>query len=267
MFFLTIVEISIQRNKNSMATKDNTTKIGIRLRAYPTKEQKIVLSQWMGASRVIWNAKCEEWKYQSSFAKKYMPIKTYAPIDASYAQYKDKGLTPYLFHVPAEVNKAAANLWRDCMRDWRNPKHPLARPARRKKKTDSGSVYLESRLFKFEKDVSTGQLRLYIGTDKHPVGYLKLKIPKRKFLLPKSIRIRKKAGIWWVSFCYEDQSSSGSAQLQDLFKHFKEKTKGELEACTVGVDRGIKVAAYACNRAFDYSKAEKDCRDDMALPD
>lgn len=85
-----------------MVSKKSGKKLGMKLRAYPTGEQKIVLSQWMGASRVVWNAKCSEWRYQSSFAKRYLPIGTYAPVDASYAQYKDKELTPYLYNVPAE---------------------------------------------------------------------------------------------------------------------------------------------------------------------
>ncbi|WOG29223.1 helix-turn-helix domain-containing protein [Endozoicomonas sp. 8E] len=33
---------------------------GIRLKANPTDQQKLVLSQWMGCARVIWNAKCDE---------------------------------------------------------------------------------------------------------------------------------------------------------------------------------------------------------------
>ena len=94
---------------------------GIKMRAYPTPEQKQVLSQWMGAARVIWNAKCEEWQYQSSYARKYMPIGTYADIDASYSQYKNTETTAYLFKVPSQILRNAANLWRDTMRDWLNP--------------------------------------------------------------------------------------------------------------------------------------------------
>ncbi|WP_286397328.1 helix-turn-helix domain-containing protein [Acinetobacter towneri] len=33
---------------------------GIQLRAYPTNHQKLILSQWMGCARFIWNAKCDE---------------------------------------------------------------------------------------------------------------------------------------------------------------------------------------------------------------
>ncbi len=44
---------------------------GIRLQANPTPHQKLVLSQWMGCARVIWNAKCDEHRYYSIFARKY----------------------------------------------------------------------------------------------------------------------------------------------------------------------------------------------------
>ena len=36
---------------------------GIRLKANPTENQKVILSQWMGCARVIWNAKCDEIAY------------------------------------------------------------------------------------------------------------------------------------------------------------------------------------------------------------
>ena len=50
--------------------------LGIRLKANPTREQKQVLSQWMGCAKFIWNAKCGEEKYYSVFARKYYPIGT-----------------------------------------------------------------------------------------------------------------------------------------------------------------------------------------------
>lgn len=54
---------------------------GIKLRANPTSDQKLVLSQWMGCARSIWNAKVDEERYYRTFARKYYPIGTYAPID------------------------------------------------------------------------------------------------------------------------------------------------------------------------------------------
>ena len=102
---------------------------GIKFRAQPTAEQKLTLSQWMGAARVVWNAKCSQWRYESTYARKYLPVRTYAEIDASYAQFKNKELTPYLFDVPSEILKDAANNWRNTMRDWINPNHPQKGPA------------------------------------------------------------------------------------------------------------------------------------------
>jgi len=108
--------------------------MGIKMRAYPTEEQKQILSQWMGCARVIWNAKCEEWRYEATYARKYMPIGTYAEVNATYSQYKNAETTPYLSKVPSQVLRNASNLWRDTMRDWMNPKHPQESPAQRKKK-------------------------------------------------------------------------------------------------------------------------------------
>ncbi len=77
--------------------------MGIKMQAHPTKTQKVILSQWMGCARVIWNAKCEEEKYLNSFARKYLPVGTYAPIDQTYSQYKNEELTP------SAVNRSEKN--------------------------------------------------------------------------------------------------------------------------------------------------------------
>ena len=44
---------------------------GIKLKANPTSNQKLMLSQWMGCARLIWNAKVAEEKYYRTFAWKY----------------------------------------------------------------------------------------------------------------------------------------------------------------------------------------------------
>ena len=44
---------------------------GIKLRAHPTSHQKLILSQWMGCARSIWNAKVEEERYYRTYARKY----------------------------------------------------------------------------------------------------------------------------------------------------------------------------------------------------
>jgi hypothetical protein len=63
---------------------------GIRLRAHPKPYQKQILSQWMGSARTIWNAKCEEERYHTRFARRFCLMGTYAPIDQSFSQYKHK---------------------------------------------------------------------------------------------------------------------------------------------------------------------------------
>ena len=78
------------------------------LRAYPTSAQKNILSQWMGCARTLWNAKCDDERYMTRFALKYCPLGTYAPVDQTYAQYKNKECTPWLFECPSQVLRHAA---------------------------------------------------------------------------------------------------------------------------------------------------------------
>jgi len=231
--------------------------MGLKRRIYPTSEQKITLSQWMGADRLIWNAKCDQWNYERTFAAKYLPVGTYAAIDASYAQFKNKELTPYLFDVPPEVIKDAANRWRNTMRDWMSPKHPQTSPARKRKKQGEESVYLEKKLFRFEIDLITQKQKLFIGSEKYPLGFIELE-ERGSFEEPKSLRIKKKAGIWWVSFCYQDALDESSLlSKQERLEQFRKLSDEELSVRVIGIDRGVKVACQTNQETFDYSKQEK----------
>lgn len=76
---------------------------GIKLRANPTSHQKLILSQWMGCARSIWNAKVEEERYYRTYARKYCTIGTYAPIDQTTSQFKSKELSPWLSECPSQI--------------------------------------------------------------------------------------------------------------------------------------------------------------------
>ncbi|WP_252179251.1 helix-turn-helix domain-containing protein [Endozoicomonas sp. 4G] len=84
---------------------------GIQLKANPTDQQKLVLSQWMGCARVIWNAKCDEHRYYSTYARKYCPVGTHAPVDQKTSQFKSKELTPWLSDCPSQIIRNSAVNW------------------------------------------------------------------------------------------------------------------------------------------------------------
>jgi putative transposase len=172
--------------------------LGIRLKANPTAIQKLILSQWMGCARYIWNAKCDEESYYATFARKYCPIGTYAPIDQTTAQFKDKELSPWLYHCPSQIIRNSAANWYQTFVKFM--KGQCGKP-KRKPKTDKGSIHLTRELFSFEV-CEDGVTRLYIGSKRNNIGYLSCKI-HREFQLPNSIYIRKECGQYSVSFCYE----------------------------------------------------------------
>ena len=47
---------------------------GNRFRCYPTEEQKLVFSQWMGCQRLIYNATVAEDAYFCTFSKKSLSL-------------------------------------------------------------------------------------------------------------------------------------------------------------------------------------------------
>src|SRR5437899_2167698 len=113
--------------------------LGISFKANPTTYQKLILSQWMGCARFIWNAKSDEERYYSIFARKYYPIGTYAPIDQTTAQFKNKELSPWLYDCPSQILRNAAVNWYQTFQKFM--KGQCGKP-KRKPRTDKGSIHL-----------------------------------------------------------------------------------------------------------------------------
>jgi putative transposase len=141
---------------------------GVRFLAHPTDSQKQTLSQWMGCSKVVWNAKCEEAKYLNSFARKYLPIGTYAPINQAYSQYKTKELTPYLADCPSQILRNSSTNW---YQTYQNFMKGICGKPKRKRFDHKASIHLTKEVFSFEvcKD---GVTRLFIGTKTNNLGSL-----------------------------------------------------------------------------------------------
>jgi putative transposase len=227
--------------------------MGVRFKAYPTQNQKLVLSQWMGCARFIWNAKCAEHDYQTRFAKRYLPIGNYPKVDAKYSQYKSKELSPWLFDCPSVILRNSTSNWYQTMQKFL--KGQCGRP-KRKKKGSSESIYLTRELFSLERG-SSGKWKLLIGSKKHNLGELKFKA-HRDFEIPASITIRKENGEYFVSFCYEDalddQNLRTNKDHLDKLKQFKRE---KLEIMTVGIDRGVKRPLQLGDVCFDFSEIQK----------
>lgn len=225
---------------------------GIRLKANPTKEQKLILSQWMGCARLIWNAKCDEEHYYATFARKYYPFGTYAPIDQTTAQFKNKSLTPWLYDCPSQILRNSAVNWYHTYQKF--IKGQCGKP-KRKHKTDKGGIHLTRELFRFEVG-EDGVRRLFIGSKTNNIGYLSIKT-HRPFQLPNSIHIKKECGQYYVSFCYDTGSEKAITTDQAHFDYLKATSNTFLEAHVVGIDRGVIIPVQAGDTRYDFSEGQK----------
>lgn len=226
---------------------------GIKLRANPTSNQKLVLSQWMGCARSIWNAKVDEERYYRTFARKYYPIGTYAPLDQKTSQFKSKELSPWLYQCPSQILRNSAVNWYQTYQKFM--KGACGRP-KRKPKTDKGSIYLTREVFHFDR-CEDGNLRLFIGTKTNNIGYLSFKA-HRKFEIPNSLYVRKERGQYTVSFCYEN--GKNEVELSSNAEHLaflQGSTKEYLEESVIGVDRGVAIPAHAGSMTFDFCDNQK----------
>jgi len=226
---------------------------GISFKANPTKKQKEVLSQWMGCAKFVWNAKCAEDNYLTQFARKYLSINTYPPIDQKFSQYKNRELSPWLFNCPSQILRNMAANWFNTKKD--QIKGKCGRP-KIKKKGSKGSIHLTRELFSFEK-CSDGNIKLFIGTKRNNIGHLSFKAHK-KFKIPNSIYIIKKNGRYWISFCYEDGISEEHLKsTEEYVKELQKFDRKELEECIIGIDRGVVRPVQAGDQYFDYSDGQK----------
>ena len=227
--------------------------MGIRLQAHPTRQQKLVISQWMGCARFVWNAKCDEDRYLSLFARKYLPVGTYAPIDQRFSQYKDDELSPWLSECPSQILRNSAVNWYQTYQKFL--KGECGKP-KRKKKFDGGSIHLTKEVFRFEK-CDDGVTRLFIGTKTNNIGCLSIK-NHRPHEEPKSIYIKKRHDDYWVSFCYEDGIDESDLQSQeDNLKYLQGAERSFLEEHVVGLDRGVVRPVQAGSEFFDFTSEQK----------
>jgi putative transposase len=226
--------------------------LGIRFKANPTEHQKMVFSQWMGCARQIWNAKCDEERYYSTFARKYYPIGTYAPIDQKTSHFKSDELTPWLSDCPSQIIRNSASNW---YRTFKKFIKGLCGKPKRKPKTDKGSIHLTRELFKFERG-DDGVTRLFIGSKTNNIGHLSFKA-HRLFELPNSIYIKKERGLYFVSFCYEDNVDDSLLPTeQEHFSYLKDANINYLNDHVIGIDRGVIIPVQAGSQSFNFTAAQ-----------
>jgi putative transposase len=226
------------------------TLTGIKLRAYPTDNQKQVLSQWMGCARVIYNAKCSEDHYFRTFLRKSLTLTGHPiPVDQSYSQFKSDE-TPWLSACPSQILRNSAVIWYQAYQ--RFFQGLSGRPVA-KKKGRKDSIWLTSELFTLEE--VEGEWKLLIGTKTRNVGYLSFEA-HREFKVPKSLRVSRLRGEYYVSFSYEEDRllSDPWEQVSDLIIQGEATLK---EACS-GNDRGVKIPVVSSRgERYDFTPEQK----------
>jgi putative transposase len=221
--------------------------VGVKFRAYPTQEQKKILSEWMGCARFIYNAKCDEDRYHYAFSKQALSLVGQKPkIDQAYAQFKSKELSPWLYEVPSQILRNASYRW---FEGYQRTFKGLGGRPQKKSKYGRQSVWLTSELFYFVGN------KLYIGTKTRTLGVLNLNI-HRSFKVPNSITVSKQAGFYYVSFCYDKPMDI--IEPETLLDRLSIVDCEDLAAQVVGVDRGVVIPfATSTGKAYDFCPGQK----------
>ena len=234
--------------------------MGIKFQAKPTRLQAQTLSKWMGGAKFVWNAKCDDDKYHRTFARKFLPIGTWAKLDQQYSQYKDPELSPFLSDVPSQILRNSTSNWYASYQQFFK-RSEVGRP-KKKKKGQGMTIHLTKELFRIENTESG--LKLFIGSLRNNIGYLNINWHTKKWLkhdLPKSIRIKKlPSGKFTMSFCYEDHLvvKAEKVERSDWKKHIvKNLEQEDLEKMVCGIDRGVNIAVATDDKFADFSDRSK----------
>jgi putative transposase len=229
---------------------------GVKFKANPTSEQKLILSQWMGCARFIYNAKCDEDQYLRTFLKHSLSLTGWSvPIDQTYSQFKTE-LTPWLKDCPSQILRNSAVRWYEAYQRYFQG---LGGRPTKKKKGKKDSIWLTGELFQIEIlfDPKTKQksYQLFIGTKTNNIGYLNF-VAHRDFFEPNSITISKKNGNYYVSFNYENGLVLKSQD--ELIEEFSKLDEASLIEKTNGLDRGVVVPVMSStSQKFDFTLEQK----------
>ncbi len=218
---------------------------GVKFRCYPTIEQEKILSAWIDSQRFIYNAKVGEYRYFKTFGNKSLLLTgRQIPVDQQYSQFKDRELTPFLYHVPSQVLRNGATRF---MKAYISYASGLSNQPAFKKNRGRQSVWVTSELFRFvraDKEKSRGKRSqdhdLMLGTKKVPFGKLRFKA-HAEYGIPASITISRNSGKWYVSFSYDKVGADMSGE--SLINLYGGMTQHELEPISIGIDRGVEVPA------------------------
>lgn len=229
---------------------------GVKFKAKPTSEQKRVLSQWMGAARFIYNAKCDQDQYYRTFLKHSLSLTgEKVPIDQTYSQFKTQ-LTPWLKDCPSQILRNSAVRWYEAYQ--RFFQGLGGRPTKKKKGTRD-SIWLTRELFQieivFDEETKHKSYQLFIGTKTNNIGNLSF-VAHRDFFEPNSITISKKNGSYYVSFNYENGLVLKSQD--QLIEEFSKLDKDSLIEKSNGLDRGVVVPLFSSTgEEFDFTPQQK----------
>lgn len=237
---------------------------GVKLRCYPTAKQAAALRQWMGHQKFIYNAKVQEQNYWYRFEKQSLSLTGLKPSsDQAYSQFKDAELTPWLSSVPSQILRNG--VYRFTCANARFHKG-LGGAPKIKPKFARKSVLITSELFAYRERAHPRPLNdgpaafdLILGTDKFPVGKLKVKahVPCAQ---PATITVSEESsGQWFVSFCCELPiiKFKGPGHQEVIIRTHDEllyeyALRADLSAITIGLDRGVAIPlATSTGTGFD----------------
>jgi putative transposase len=224
----------------SLATLGNCINISHLL----TSEQATFFAQIIGCANVIRNQKILDFKDD---------VKNNNTSSQGYAHVKKREGLDFLKDVPVQIlRNAAASVFNDLVSFQKG----LRQFPKIKNKSRKRSAIFTKELFNLIENNNKTVLTIFNSKNKNRRAVFSITLPHSIENLGKQFRISRQGKSFYLSYAFNNEIDI--VDNQTLLKDLSHLSEEELFDKTIGIDRGVKIAAYCSNNAtFQYNIDEQ----------
>jgi putative transposase len=209
-----------------------------------TSEQATFFAQIIGCANVIRNQKILDFKDD---------VKNNNTSSQGYAHVKKREGLDFLKDVPVQIlRNAAASVFNDLVSFQKG----LRQFPKIKNKSRKRSAIFTKELFNLIENNNKTVLTIFNSKNKNRRAVFSITLPHSIENLGKQFRISRQGKSFYLSYAFNNEIDI--VDNQTLLKDLSHLSEEELFDKTIGIDRGVKIAAYCSNNAtFQYNIEEQ----------
>ena len=234
---------------------------------FANNASRLAFFTWSAGQLFVYNEKVREQNYYDSLCRLIdetkrhcQPIRPECCIERpeanqQYSELIDKQAMPWLSEVPSAILGIGA--YRYCQAYKRYLRGLAGKPRVHVIKESDRTLQLTRSYFTIEPTSSKKWFLLKFGSSKKPGGSIRFKA-HRDFMMPAMLFVKLSASGLTVSFCCEEPEEQNRfpETPREMADRLKQYSKEELEAITIGIDRGVARPIQTSSREEPYKLAD-----------